>query len=183
MRLVLLLALPLVACKDPAEGTFVGNPKLRARYVDNPTQIGLGGELVTLETAVEPCDGPTVSLGARTFTFHGTEATLDLELPDDDLCGILVVVKELTIEADDHGVLKTVTGMNFDLAVPAEAIPSGNTTLELRLGDDTWLPTFLPLAPAGSTTLTTESDPDLVDAFFDGLDEGSSFDAINVAAQ
>jgi hypothetical protein len=183
MRRALLLALAVVGCKDPAEGTFVGNPTLRARYVDNPDQVGVGGELVTLATAVEPCSAPTVALGAKTFDFEGTEAVIELELPDDDLCGILIVVKELAIVVDDQGVLKTVVGQDFDLSVPAEAIPAGATSLELRLGDDTWLPSFVPLASAGVTTLNAEADPALVNAFFDGLDAGSSFEAINVAAQ
>jgi hypothetical protein len=174
---LLLLAL---ACKDPAQGTFVGNPTLRARYLDNEVQVGIGGELVTLETALEPCDGATVSLGPQTFPFDGTEAVLDLELPGEALCGILVVVKDLTIEAEDDGVRKGVTGQDFDLSVPTSAIPADATTLQLTLGDDAWLSGFLPLAPAGDTLLNSQADPALVEAFFDGLDQGSSFEAIHV---
>jgi len=172
----------LVGCKDPASGTFVGNPTLRARFVDNDVQVGLGGELVTLETAVEPCSGPTVELGPKTFAFEGTEATIELELPDEELCGLLVVVKTLTIEADDGGTVKEVTGQDFDLSVPSEAIPAGETSLELRLGDEDWLAAFLPLAPEGPTLLNGESDTALYDAFFDGLDAGSTFEALNTSA-
>lgn len=181
MRWLVVLTV-LAGCKDPASGTFVGNPTLRARYVDNDVQVGLGGELVTLETAVEPCSGSTVDLGPRTFTFDGTEATIELELPDEELCGLLVVVKTLTIEADDGGTVKEVTGQDFDLSVPSDAIPAGETSLELRLGDEDWLPAFLPQAPEGSTLLNDESDPALYDAFFDGLDAGSTFEALNTAS-
>lgn len=175
-----MMLLLILACKDPAQGTFVGNPTLQARYLDNEVQIGRGGELATLETALEPCEAPTVSLGPQTFPFDGTEAVVELELPEEALCGILIAVKDLRIEADDDGVRKAVTGQDFDLLVPADAIPADATTLRLTLGDDAWLSRFLPLASAGDTLLNSEADPVLVDAFFDGLDQGSRFEALNV---
>ena len=182
MRGIWLPVLLATGCTEPVEGTFVGNPTLRARYVDNDTQVGLGGELVTLDTSVEPCSAETVSLGPQTFLFDGTEATIALELPRDELCGILVVVASLAITVADDGVDKTVIGQDFDLAVHSDAIPADTASLELRLGDDGWLPAFLPLAPAGTTTLNDQSDPELAAAFFDGLDAGSSFSAINITA-
>lgn len=177
VRLLPLLALFACAEDLPTEGTFVGNPPhLSARYVDNPGQVGLGGELVTSGTAIEPCSGDTINLGVQTFTFVGNEATLEVDLPDEDVCGIRINAVTLAIEVDDVGVQKRVVGQDFDLVVDSQGIPAGEN-LVLELGDADWLPGFLPLAPAGETLLNSQSDPALRDAFFDGLEQDSSFTA------
>ncbi|MCB9692002.1 MAG: hypothetical protein H6736_09325 [Alphaproteobacteria bacterium] len=165
----------LAACSDPAQGTFVGNPSLQARYVDSVDQVGLGGRLATNGTALEPCSAPTIGLGPQVFTFDGTVASVSIDLPEEELCGIRLVVTELAVQVDDAGVDKTVVGQDFDLWVPSDAIPAGAPRLELRLGDEGWLPGFLALAGPGETLLNTEADPALVAAFFEGLDEGSAF--------
>lgn len=172
-------AVLLVACTDPANGTFVGNPTLQARYVDTPAQAAAGGRLVTTGTALEPCDAPTVAVGAQVFEFDRDRARVELDLPGVDLCGIRMSVTELAIAVDDAGTGKTVVGQDFDLWVPADAIPAGATQLELVLGDAGWLPGFVPLAGPGETQLNAEADPALVAAFFDGLNAGSAFEALD----
>lgn len=173
----LLLMLAACAPGSPPEGTFVGNPSLQARYVDNADQIGLGGRLVTSGTALEPCEGPTIAVGPQELLFQGASATVALDLPGVPLCGIRMAVLELGVTVDDDGTEKSVVGQDFDLWVPASAIPADAVQLELTLGDASWLPSFLPLAPAGETLLNSDADPALVAAFFDGLDQGSSFEA------
>lgn len=172
----------LAACAPgrPPEGTFVGNPSLEARYVDNADQTGVGGRLVTSGTALEPCEGATIPVGPQELLFDGASATVALDLPGVPLCGIRMAVLELGIAVDDDGTEKTVVGQDFDLWVPAAAIPADAVQLELTLGDAAWLPAFLPLAPAGETLLNSDADPVLVAAFFDGLDQGSSFEAQDV---
>lgn len=171
----------LAACGDPVDGTFVGNPSLQARYIDNADQVAAGGRLVTTSTAMEPCSAATIGLGPQEFTFQGDSASITIDLPEVELCGIRMAVTELAVSVEDQGVAKTVVGQDFDLWVPASAIPAGSERLELLLGDEGWLPGFLPSAPAGETLLNSEADPALVQAFFDGLDEGSSFEALDTA--
>lgn len=179
MSPIFLSLVALTACGDPAEGTFVGNPSLQARYIANEVQVASGGRLVTTSTALEPCNGATIGVGAQEFTFVGATAAVTLELPEERLCGIRMAVTELAIRVDDDGADKTVVGQDFDLWVPADAIPAEAQQLELVLGDGDWLPDFMPLAPAGETLLNSNADPALIDAFFEGLNQSSAFEALD----
>lgn len=178
MKLPVVFLLALVACESPASGTFVGNPTLVARYLDDSVHQGAGGRLITASMAMEPCGAPTIGVGAQTFDFVGTEASVQIELPDVELCGIRMAVLDLAISVDHAGTQKTVVGEDFDLVVGGAMIPSGQSFLELRLGDEDWLSSFVPLAAEGETRLNAEAPEALTDAFFDGLNDGSVFEAI-----
>ena len=155
---------------------------LQARYVDNATQVAIGGSLVTNGIAFEPCEAATINAEAATFTFEGNEGAVDIELPEGELCGIRIVVLDLVIEAEDDGVAKTVVGQDFDFWIPGEAIPTEGG-LTLQLGHDTWLQEFLPLASEGTTLLNSEADEELLVRFYDGLHQGSSLDAQNTLVE
>lgn len=180
-----LAGLVMVGCASeepagPGAGSFLPDGTLQARVLSNDTQVAIGGQLTTLATAFEPCEEPTINVGEVDFVFSGGEANADVPLPDVELCGIRIVVKDLVIEAEDDGVAKTVVGQDFDLWVPADAIPAGAEGLTLELGDADWLADFLPLAPEGTTLLNSEADEALMQAFFLGLDRGSSFEAQDI---
>lgn len=168
------------AATDPAPVRASGD--LQARYVDNVDQVGIGGSLVTNGIAFEPCEAPTINAEPATFEFSGNEGAVDIELPEGELCGIRIVVLDLTIEAEDNGVSKTVVGQDFDFWIPGEAIPTEGG-LVLQLGHDTWLQEFLPLAGEGTTLLNDEADEDLLVSFYDGLHQGSSLDAQNTVVE
>lgn len=178
-----LVGLVSIACATPdASPAPVAPGEVRARYADDPVHQGLGGALVTHGIALEPCDAPTIQADPATFVFDGNEGAVEIELPGGPLCGLRIVVLELRIEAEHDGVAKTLIGQDFDFWVPGEHIPTEGGLL-VQLGNASWLADILPLAGPGTTRLNSETDPDLLVAFYDGLHQGSTLDAQNTIVE
>ncbi|MCB9679585.1 MAG: hypothetical protein H6737_31050 [Alphaproteobacteria bacterium] len=173
----LLAWLAVLACTRPAEGTFVGNPELTARYRSSETRIARGGRLVAPESFLLECDGEgDTALGSASFEFRGERSDDFVQIPEGSYCGVFFVVQELTVEFDDGGAaLTSVTARDFDLVVPADIQVGPGDTFLLDLADDTWLDALAQYAIAGANEV--EGDPDLADAFFGGLEESTVADA------
>lgn len=177
-----LFALATGCAPESADPALTRSGDVMARYVSNGTQVALGGTLVLPEIAFEPCEAPTITGGPVELSFTGDEGAVELELPEGELCGIRLVVTELLIEAEDHGVAKTVVGQDFDFWIPGEHVPTEGG-LVIQLGGETWLEDFLPLAGEGTTLLNSEADEALLVAFYDGLHQGSALDAQNTLVE
>ena len=164
----------LSACQNPASGTFVGNPSMSARLVDNVVQRAQGGRFEALEIHLTGCGVDYVPLGPTVLTFDGPSSEQEIDLMLGDHCGLFFVVDQFTVEfTDDDGPTTTVIADDFDLTVPSEIAARGQERFVLRFGDIAWLADVAALAPPGEATLVT-SDPDLASAFFGGLEAGST---------
>lgn len=172
-RLTLLLGL-VCACSAPSPrpGTFVGNPTMSARIVDNDIQRVASGRLDALEVHVTGCEGTPVSLGMTVLEFDGANSTDRVPLPVGRHCGLFFVVDQFVVEFDDVGRSVTIVADDFDLGVPSEFVARQNDHVILEFGDEQWLADVAALAPAGETRLGAKV-PALTQAFFAGLWAGS----------
>lgn len=178
----ILFALATGCAPDGNDPALARSGDVMARYVDNADQVAVGGTLVLPEIVFEPCEASTITAGPVELTFSGDAGAVELELPEDELCGVRLVVTELIIEAQDDGVAKTVVGQDFDFWIPGEHVPTEGG-LVVQLGGETWLEDFLPLAAEGTTLLNSEADEALLVAFYDGLHQGSALDAQNTIVE
>lgn len=168
MRTLTLLG--LLACRDPAEGTFVGNPTMAARMAE-PSDIAVtDGELIALEMLLGDCDQiGDAPLGSRTFTFDGAQSRESVPIPADEYCGVFLVVDLMrVVVADGQGDERELIADDFDLWVPTSFLAEANGRFRLRFGDDTWLEEVVALTAPG--TVAVDGEPELSRAFHDGLD-------------
>ncbi|MCA9490605.1 MAG: hypothetical protein KC621_11810 [Myxococcales bacterium] len=162
--------LGLLACRDPAAGTFVGNPTMTARMAE-PAEVGVvDGELIALEMLLGDCDQVgDVPLGSRTFTFDGAESREALQIPADEHCGVFLVVDLMRVVVDDgQGGERELIADDFDLWVPTTFLARANGRFRLRFGDDAWLSDVVALTEPGTHSVNGEAS--LATAFFEGLD-------------
>lgn len=171
MRTIPSLALvaSLAACRDPAAGTFVGNPTMSARMAE-PAQVDVSdGELVALEMLLGDCDQVgDVPLGSRTFTFDGAQSRETLQIPADEYCGVFLVVDLMRVVVDDGEGERELIADDFDLWVPTSFLAEANGRFRLRFGDEDWLREVVTLTDPGTYAVNGEAT--LSTAFYAGLD-------------
>lgn len=166
------LALALIglsACKDPAQGTFIGNPSLTARYVESELQQSRGGRL-RADVVLQGCEGDEDRpLGAQLFDFQGDRATSAIQIPAGEHCGLAMRVEEFLVRFDGGDPNPTsVLATDFDLTVPGSFAATGGDAFTLRLGDAAWLSAMAETSAFGDNVLDG-SNPALEAAFFEGL--------------
>ncbi|MBX2801989.1 MAG: hypothetical protein KTR31_30190 [Myxococcales bacterium] len=162
------LVMLLAACADPSSGTFVGNPSMNARLIDNDIQHARGGQLDALEVHVTDCDDPPLPLGPTTFFFDGAESEDSLGLPIGEHCGLFFVVDRFTVRFDEGDEVTTLVSDGFDLEIGAGFAARWGQRYRLHLGDTWWLEDVASLAEPGTTFLNSE-EPELQEAFLEGL--------------
>lgn len=173
IRLIALLgAVACAASEGDRPGTFVGNPSLTARIVDNALQRVSSGLFEALEVHVTDCDEPTIPLGPTVLRFEGAESHDVVPLPLGEHCGMFFVVDRFTVAFEDGDRSITIVADDFDLAVPSEFVVTREGQVVLQFGNDAWLAEVAAHAPDGETRLG-KHHPALTRAFFAGLWEGS----------
>lgn len=167
-RPFLLLALSACAPDDPAEGTFIGNPSLTARVIDNAVQVNQGGSLNAENLLIRGCTGADAILDATSFTFDGALSFDAAAIPEGCYSGIHMPIAQLTLEFDDGADAYSITGHDIDFAIDGSIDAAGTSVHVIALGDEDWLGELAALAEPGHTDANAD-EPALRDAFVAGL--------------
>jgi len=161
-----------------SEGTFVGNPTMTTSYAATARQQPRGGRLEVLEVHVLGCEGVAdIPLGPTTFVFEDGFAETALPFPTGPYCGVFLVAKELTLRFQEDGAAVAIIGMDFDLTIYADFEAAADDRYTLRLGDPDWLMSLAEFSEPGDNYANSEN-PDLEEAFYKGLFEGSDVELI-----
>lgn len=176
------LIFALIACGDPSQGTFVGNPSLTVFYEGNEQQQARSGVLVASQVQLLSCeDAAPVDVGEGTFAFVGGISEAPLQIPSGTYCGATMEVDELIVGFDEPGeALTTVSATTFTLSIEGTIDARGDSNSFVRLGGNTWLADLADATEPGQNPV--EAGP-LFDVFFGGLDQSSTADAPEVPAQ